>query len=68
MPRGTPKEKFLEIVSAEKYVSPYGGRVTLLCTMNDGSKWSCNPDGTNFVREVMPLAELNECLLNQLKK
>ena len=62
------KELKIFIVSAEKKVNPYGGLVTLQCTMSDGSVWSCKTDGSNFVIEVPPLKLLNECFQQQLKK
>lgn len=68
MPAKKKENENLVIVSAEKRINQYGGLVTLYCIMNDGSAWSCKSDGTNFVREVPPLAELNECLTQQLKK
>lgn len=71
MPKGVPKvpkeSKGLHVVSAEKRISPYGGQVTLYCTMSDGSAWSCQRDGSNFVKEVPPLEFLNECFQNQQK-
>lgn len=62
------KENKLEIISAVKNISIHGGLVRLMCTMNDGSVWSCDNKGQGFVREVPPIDELNECLHQQLKK
>ena len=61
------KDKKLKILSAEKFINPHGGLVTLNCKMNDGSVWSYNPQTKTFVREVPPLSELNECLSKQLQ-
>lgn len=50
----------MKIIKTSLKISQYGGKQNLECTMEDGSIWTCNVDGSVFVKIAPSHEELTD--------